>query len=309
VTPPGTAKNALTVGAAESVRVQGGYQATYGQLWPSDYPAAPLRSDRVSDNGDDVAAFSSRGPARDGRIKPDLVAPGTNIVSVRSQALDASADGWGVYAPLPDRYMYNGGTSMATPLTAGAAAIVRQYLRTVKGRRTPSAALVKATLIHAAEHRPYRHEPGSVDRDYDISQGWGHLNLATVLAPPDPLQVRWYDKVRGLRTGESMRWSCTVVDASVRLAITLAWTDHPGSAGHYPNLVNDLDLVVTSPSGKLYYGNCRVDQADCQPDRANNVERVLIPSPELGRYQIRVRAFNAPRGPQDFVLVYSGGIR
>ena len=89
VTPPGTAKNCLTVGAAESVRSQGGYQAAYGQLWPSDYATQPLRGDKVSDNGDDVAAFSSRGPTRDGRIKPDLVAPGTNIVSVRSQALDA----------------------------------------------------------------------------------------------------------------------------------------------------------------------------------------------------------------------------
>ncbi|MCU0501227.1 MAG: S8 family serine peptidase [Anaerolineae bacterium] len=309
VMPPGTAKNCLTVGAAESVRSQGGYQATYGQLWPSDYPAQPLRGDKASDNGDDIAAFSSRGPTRDGRIKPDLVAPGTNIVSVRSQALDVSADGWGAYAPIPDKYMYNGGTSMATPLTAGAAAVVRQYLRTVKGRRTPSAALVKGTLIHAAQHRPYRHEPDTAGLDFDMSQGWGHVHLESVLAPQAPIQVRWYDYTRGLRTGESMRWSCTVADTSVPVAITLIWTDYPGSAGHYPNLVNDLDLVVTSPSGKTTYGNCRADQADCRLDRANNVERMIILSPELGRYQIRVRAFNVPRGPQAFALVYSGGIR
>ena len=276
---------------------------------PSDYATQPLRGDKVSDNGDDIAAFSSRGPTRDGRIKPDLVAPGTNIASVRSQALDASADGWGVYAPIPDKYMFDGGTSMATPLTTGAAAVVCQYLRTEKGRRTPSAALIKGTLIHAAQHRPYRHEPDSADQDFDMSQGWGHVYLESVLAPQAPIQVRWYDHTRGLRTGESMRWSCTLVSATVQLAITLIWTDYPGSAGHYPNLVNDLDLVVTSPSGKTTYGNCRSDQADCRPDRANNVERVIIRSPEVGRYQIRVRAFNVPRGPQGFALVYSGGIR
>lgn len=307
VTPPGTAKNCLTVGAAESVRSAGGYQAGYGQLWPGDYPTQPLRGDKVSDNGDDVAAFSSRGPTRDGRIKPDLVAPGTNVVSVRSQALATSTNGWGAYSPIPGKYMYDGGTSMATPLTTGAAAVVRQYLRTVKGRQSPSAALVKATLIHAAQHHPYRFEPDSANGDFDMSQGWGHVNLARALMPTAPIQVRWYERSSGLRTGESMRWSCTVADTSVPLEITLAWTDYPGSAGHYPNLVNDLDLVVTSPSGKLLYGNATETQAG--PDRLNNVERIVVAAPEVGRYQIRVRAFNAPRGPQDFALVYSGGIR
>jgi uncharacterized protein YfaP (DUF2135 family) len=95
----------------------------------------------------------------------------------------------------------------------------------------------------------------------------------------------------------------------VPLAITLAWTDYPGNAGHYPNLVNDLDLVVTSPSGQVYYGNGQLGQAGGTPDRLNNVERVIIPQPEAGRYRIRVRAFNVPAGPQDFALVYSGGIR
>ena len=81
-----------------------------------------------------------------------------------------------------------------------------------------------------------------------------------------------------------------MADTSVPVAITLIWTDYPGSAGHYPNLVNDLDLVVTAPSGTIYYGNCRAGQTGGRPDRVNNVERVIIPSPEVGRYQIRVRA-------------------
>jgi len=309
VTPPATAKNCLTVGAAESVRSQGGYQAPYGRLWPADYPALPLRDDRVSDNADDIAAFSSRGPTRDGRIKPDVVAPGTNIVSTRSQALDSTVNGWGPYAPLPTKYMFDGGTSMATPLVAGAAAVVRQYLRTVKGRRSPSAALIKATLIHAAAYRPYRFEASPNGAYFDMSQGWGHVNLARVLLPAEPIQVRWYDNTQGLSTGESMRWSCTVADPGVPLMITLAWTDYPGNAGHYPNLVNDLDLVVTSPSGQVFYGNGAPGQAGGRPDRVNNVERVIIPAPEVGRYQIRIRAFNVPRGPQPFALVYSGGLR
>ena len=310
LTPPGTAKNCITVGAAESTRTQGGYQQPYGQLWPSDYPANPLKSDKPSDNGDDLAAFSSRGPTRDGRIKPDLVAPGTNILSVRSQALPVGTNpGWGAWTKAPSKYMFDGGTSMATPLTTGAAAVVRQYLRTVKRRANPSAALIKATLLHGAQYRSYRHAPTAGNTLYDFAQGWGHLDLQSVLAPAAPVQVKWYDNRSGLNTGKSWRWSATVADTSAPLAITLVWTDYPGAPGSYPNLVNDLDLVVTAPSGAIYYGNSAPGQAGGKPDRTNNVERVVIPTPEAGRYTIRVRGTNVPRGPQDFALVYSGGIR
>ncbi len=308
ITPPGTAKNCITVGAAESERGQGGYQRPYGQLWGSYYPAAPLSNDKPSDNADDIAAFSSRGPVRDGRIKPDLLGPGTNILSTRSQVLVSGATlGWGAWSK-SNKYMFNGGTSMATPLVAGAAAVVRHYLRSVKRRANPSAALVKATLIHGAQYRPYRHAPAAGGL-VDSAQGWGHVDLAGVLAPSAARDVRWYDVRSGLNTGQSWKWSCWVTDPGAPLAFTLVWTDYPGSAGVYPTLVNDLDLVVVSPSGKTYYGNSQPGQSGGTCDRVNNAERIVIPQPETGRYGIRVRGFNVPRGPQDFALVYSGAIR
>ncbi len=306
ITPPGTAKNCLTVGAAESLRSQGGYQLPYGRLWGSDFPVNPLRSDKPSDNPVHMAAFSSRGPAKDGRIKPDLAAPGTNILSTRSQALDANVQGWGACTRPRNKYMFDGGTSMATPLTTGAAAVVRQYLRQIKRRARPSAALVKATLIHAAQYQPDPRIAGSAGRISDFGQGWGHLNLASVLKPAAPVKVAWYEQQRGLNTGESFRFYVTVTGASAPLAFTLVWSDFPSAAGHYPNLVNDLDLVVTAPSGAIYYGNAGGPGG--QPDRLNNVERVMLPKPEVGRYQVRVRGTNVPHGPQESALVWSGGI-
>jgi hypothetical protein len=79
----------------------------YGQGWPTKYPALPIRDDRVADNTEGMAAFSSRGPTQDGRIKPDVVAPGTSILSALSRNAIGSSD-WGTSSdPL---FMFDGGT-------------------------------------------------------------------------------------------------------------------------------------------------------------------------------------------------------
>ena len=98
---------------------------------PADYPAAPFRDDPMADDPGQVAAFSSRGPTADGRIKPDVVAPGTFILSTRSTMIAPNNKAWAAFPPSPF-YFHMGGTSMATPLTAGAVALVREYLRKKK---------------------------------------------------------------------------------------------------------------------------------------------------------------------------------
>lgn len=303
VTSPGTAKNVITVGACESVRRTIGLDMTWGQAWPDEFPAPPLRDDHLANSADHIAAFSGRGPTRDGRIKPDVLAPGTNIVSTRSRVVPSNVFGWGPHPTLPDLYMADGGTSMASPLVAGSAALLREYLRKVK-RRRPSAALIKALLIHSALYLHYDLDPGR--GPYDVAQGWGRVRLAYVIEPPPPLKVHMYERRRGLMTGEHVtRWA-DVTDNSRPLKVTLVWTDAPGSPRQVRQLVNDLDLVVIAPDGRRYHGNQFSPPHDQAFDRTNNVEQVIVTNPVPGRYWIRVYATNVPVGPQGFALVWSG---
>jgi len=315
VTPPGTAKNCITVGASENLRP--GQAAangimTWGQAWPADFPAPPLRDDPLADAADDIAGFSSRGPTRDGRIKPDVVAPGTFILSTLSQAVEPERRGllgWAPYAP-NSAYFFDGGTSMACPLVAGAIALLRQRLR----RRRPSAALVKALLIHGAVRRPYRYSaettPGSPSILWDYEQGWGHVDLNNTLLPQPPRKVRLIDFRRGVQTGESWRMSVTISDPSIPFKVTLAWSDYPAMPGQYPCVVNDLSLIVLAPNGRIYLGDAAGPPISVPGRRGrDNVQAVIIPAPLPGAYQVSVRGNNVPQGPQDFALVISGGLR
>lgn len=295
---PATAKNCISVGATENLRSTGGYQQGYGIAWPADYPALPIKYDLMSNNISGIAAFSGRGPTTDGRVKPDICAPGTNLVSSRAHTPSADT-GWAVYN---SNYLYWGGTSMSTPQVAGAAALVREYYQQEKSIN-PSSALVKATMINGAiDMSPGQYGVGAQRELYpvpDNSQGWGRLNLKQALCPDPPAVCDFADESTGLTTGDYRDYSYTVLDTSVPLRATLVWTDYPGSVHAAKALVNDLDLSVTSPSGA---------SLPFAPNRKDNVEQVTIATPELGTYSVRVTGHDIPMGPQDYALVVSGGL-
>ncbi|MEZ5335434.1 MAG: S8 family serine peptidase [Methanolobus sp.] len=114
VTSPATSKNSIAVGATESYRP--GTAFRYG------FPAIPIINDDIADNTEGMYASSGRGPTDDGRIKPDLVAPGTLIASTKSSLVSSYS-----LEVINDYYAYAAGTSFATPLVAGTAALVREY--------------------------------------------------------------------------------------------------------------------------------------------------------------------------------------
>ncbi|MEI7437828.1 MAG: S8 family serine peptidase [bacterium] len=209
---PGTSKNVLTVGAAESQRAtnSGGYSSyTWNSgSWSVNFSTDPIASDYISTSADGVhqgmAAFSSRGPCNDGRIKPDIVAPGTDIISCRSRAPGAG-DLWGTGSGvLADTngssfYVFCGGTSMSTPLTAGAAALARQFFMERRGMTNPTAALLKATLLNGARSlAPGQYGAGAAREIPDGPrpnpvEGWGQVNLAATLFPPAGLTNGFLD--------------------------------------------------------------------------------------------------------------------
>jgi subtilisin family serine protease len=245
---PGTAKNNLTVGASENLRLTGGY-AEDG--WNIFYDTiGPLDADLTSNNTMGMAAFSSRGPCADGRTKPDIVAPGTNVLSTRSAV--QAGEGWGPYNKW---YYYSGGTSMATPVASGTAALLREYLTRVDTPTT--SAMLKACLINAAQNI----EPGQYGTGVyrEISQtpgpvaGWGRINLIPAVYPHEPYFIKRYSMSAGLKTGKKKTYTVSGVTDDTPLRVTLAWTDYPSTESANGGLVNDLDLMVKDRNGNIYY--------------------------------------------------------
>jgi hypothetical protein len=347
---PATAKNVITIGASENNR-QGHYECdsglsytsrdttyqngqtctsmggqnqlgTSGQRWGADFPAPPISTDLTAGNAEQIASFSSRGPTDDGRIKPDVVAPGTWILSTYSdlyqEGYDGAAnprnnayqsDGWGM--PANRHYKYFGGTSMSNPLAAGAAAVVRDYYQKAynlgaDNTAGASSALVKATLINSAVDIQDENNDGSNDNDFPIPnnhEGWGLINLD---AATDGT-AKFVDNSAGLTTGASRTYDVGL--GSGPLKITLVWSDYPSTEAATANLVNNLNLTVTAPGGAVYRGNIFSggwSQAGGAADTKNNVENVYIQSPAAGTWRIEISGANVPNGPQPFALVVGG---
>ncbi|MBA7617683.1 hypothetical protein ES703_24999 [subsurface metagenome] len=305
-----TAKNCVTVGASENDRPTGsnpppGADIDYGTGWPTDFTANPIDIDQVSNNPDGMAAFSGRGPTDDGRPKPDVIAPGTNILSVRSDV--ATGEGWGLLPvgdPRRPFYMYMGGTSMSTPLTTGTVALIRQYIEDVCFHNNPSGALLKAMLIHGATPMTGQYTPPEVGPVPCDSQGWGRVNLSNSLFPENPVKMEFRDDLADtLGTGDQKDHSFKVVDATVPFRATLVWTDYPSDPATGGGLVNTLRLSVIDPNNATTVGA----PAD------NNVQQVAIDNPVNGKYTVRVEGVNivtqvTTGEQQDYALVISGGL-
>jgi len=271
ITDEANSKNALVVGASLLPRPA---------LAPGSHTGLP-------------ADFSSRGPAGDGRIKPEIYAPGLSVVSARSRLTEGNLPGYPEYTRMQ-------GTSMAAAVAGGGSALLMEYFKKNLELTTPSAALVKAALINGA----IAMEGGPSER------GFGIMDLAgTIIALKDG-SFQFSDEWAGVAQGDEIVFKYTVKDESAPFKATLAWTDPAAEPGSAQTLVNDLNLVVETPDGSSYYGNHFLGKN--APDRINNVEQVVLPAPQAGEYTLRVSGATIRRNTvsgsitpaQDYALVW-----
>ncbi|MHB0970883.1 MAG: S8 family serine peptidase [Thermoanaerobaculia bacterium] len=265
-------------------------------------------------HGDDTLAdFTAFGPTRDGRIKPDLVAP--------ARVIGGAPDG--NVATFQCTTTEQGGTSWASPTVAGAAALVRQYYREgfyPSGARdpragfAPSAALVKATLIASARAVPRRavsNQTLAADPVPSMQQGFGFPVLDDALYfSGDALRLRVIDarEAAGVRATQTHSFDVQLRGGS-SLEAVLVWTDPAGTAAGVasttPQLVNDLDLEIVAPNGALHRGNETLHPG--APDRLNNVEQIAVGAAERGKWRVTVRSHAIRQGAaQGYALVLLG---
>jgi hypothetical protein len=288
IASPAAAKNVIAVGASQSSR--------------SEFLTH-------MEGQDAMANFSSRGPSEDGRIKPDVVAPGTWTASLRSPMGDPANAG----LLIDEDYLYMSGTSQAAAHASGAAAVFAQYYRERYAATSVSPALVKAALIHSAVDMNNLSGTGSTP---NMNEGWGRVDLAQVLDHQGAHDFQ--DQISLLTNGQTYVQSVIIASSNQPLSITMVYTDVPGFPAAIPALVNDLDLEVTAPDGRIYRGNQFENGASVADapasDNLNNVERIYLKAPKPGEYLIRIRAVNVvsdarrdtPAIDQDFALIWSG---
>lgn len=256
--PPACAKNHITVGALNS-------------------------------NDDSVTSFTSWGPADDGRIKPDVSAPGCqsnddNTVTSCSSSGDTS-------------YTGKCGTSMACPTVTGLSALLLQDFRAQNpGEPDFRNSTLKALLANTAE------DIQNTGPDYQT--GYGSVRIQRAI---DAMRAGNFLEAP-IAPGGTFSALVLVNPGESELKITLAWDDLPGTPNVDPALINDLDLVVRDPSGVQHFpwtldpANPSVPAVQNQADRVNNIEQVQVNSPAAGAWRVEVQGFSMALAQQVFSL-------
>lgn len=292
---PATAKNVLSVGASENKVSKGGVQTPVkkqvdaAKFWPKE----PIASSLISDNPNGLAYFSSRGPTKDGRIKPDVVAPGTNILALCSHTPGANHFSGNYNAD----FCWGSGTSASTPLVAAAATLLRQYLVEIRGMPHPSAALVKALLMQTSvDLYPGQYGKGKTQEILtprpNNDEGYGRVDAGNIGDLSAETQL--IDNAT-VAQGQQQEYPFTLQEAR-SLKANLVWTDYPGSVNAGAALVNDLDLSLVMPDGKIISPN----------DHVNNAEMIELKNLKPGDYKLIVRGYNIPQpknNTQNYALV------
>ena len=260
----------------------GSYPASYGTVKSGWQCAKNVITVGAMDQANYlIAGFSSRGPAQDGRIKPEIV-----------------TNGYATLSCYPfNTYALNYGTSMAAPVITGVTTLMQEDYRKLHSGANAKAALLKALMCNTAE------DLGTPGPDY--TYGFGMLNARKAV---EAMEANHYFS-NSMITGQNDPYSVVVPAGARRLKVLITWADYPAAVNAAVTLVNDLDLTVTAPPSTVHLPLVLnplnvTDTAREAADHTNNIEQVVIDNPVAGTYNINVNGFAIPQGPQTYFLTY-----
>jgi hypothetical protein len=229
-----------------------------------------------------LSGSSSCGPVQDGRVKPEISAFGSSVLSTYPN----------------NAYATISGTSMATPGIAGSVTLLVQRYKQLNANVLPPSTLIKNTILNTA------HDLGNPGPDYRF--GYGRINA---LEAVKILETNRY-VLNTITTGATIDQSITVPAGAARLRVMLTWNDPAGAANANPALVNNLDLtVINGATTTLPWILDPVNPANSATrgvDVVSNIEQVTIDNPASGTYTLRVNGLAVPTGPnQAYALTWS----
>lgn len=235
---------------------------------------------------DNLSNSSSRGPATDGRIKPDVCANGTQV-----------------YSCFPNNsYVSNSGTSMAAPGASGAYTALVHAFKELNADNNPPSALMKATMMNTADDLG--------NKGPDFLYGWGRINARKALEVFEN-NTYLFDTIS---QGDTISHTIPVPVNVKELKVMVYWNDYEAASNATTALVNNLDINVDdgSPALKLpYILNSAPNAATLSMpatngvDNLNNMEQVVLENPSAGAITLNVLGKTVPQGPQGYVVVYT----
>ena len=243
-----------------------------------------------------ASSFSAFGPTDDGRIKPDLVTQGSDVLIAVGE----------------NNYYRSNGTSLAAPSVTGIALLMQQLYNQLNDSYLNSSAL-KALLLNTTNEAG--DNPGP-----DYRFGFGLVDAfqaANLIVDEQENEAVIYTGIK-----ENSDISIPLIaNGNGTIRATLTWLDIEPNVdtiafelnNRMPVLVNDLDLRLThTPSGTTYMPwtlDVENPSAAAVPgdNIVDNVEQILIDAPAAGNYTLTVSHKNNLRGlGQNFAIVVSG---
>jgi hypothetical protein len=250
--------------------VLGSYQSTKNALIVGNVNSAGV-----------ISASSSRGPVMDGRIKPEIVVQGSQVISA----------GFG-------SYWSNNGTSMAAPGATGGLALLYQRYRQLNSGTNPPNALMKNIICNSATDR------GNEGPDFTYGFGW--MNMARALEVLEANQYLGSNTANGATNNHTI----TIPANTAQLKVMLNWNDPAAAAVTSKTLVNDLDLELITPANGTTLPRV-LDTAMANmnnvagngADHINNIEQVTLNNPAAGIYTVKVKGTAVAQNPSQEYFV------